>query len=203
MELLEPGVFPPPLGEPGRIGRSCKRFVQCGAARHLGGRRASSRPAPSAALCELAELLQAPVITTGRGRAPYSDAHYLSLGVARGPTDPLRELFRASDLVLAVGTRFATAQADPGQQVVQVDIDPEEIGRNHDRTLGVVADARVALEHLCALLKQNGHQRRRGARRPKGSARSATTLRLFGSPKRPSFERCGPLCRTTACWWRA
>ena len=158
VELLEPGVFPPPAGDPADLERAAEALAS--AARPViwaGGGVITS--GASAALCELAELLQAPVITTGEGKGAISDAHYLSLGVARGPTDPLRELFRASDVVLAVGTRFATAQADPGQQVVQIDIDPEEIGRNHERTLGVVADARMALEQLCALLGQNGRQR--------------------------------------------
>ena len=158
IELLEPGVFPPPPGNPAALEEAANALAN--AARPViwaGGGVITS--GASAALCELAELLQAPVIATGEGKGAISDAHYLSLGLARGPTDPLRELFRASDVVLAVGTRFATAQADPGQQVVQIDIDPEEIGRNHDRTLGVVADARLAMEQLCALLKQNGYQR--------------------------------------------
>ena len=158
VELLEPGAFPPPSGEPAALEEAANALAS--SARPIiwaGGGVITS--GASAALRELAELLQAPVITTGEGKGAISDAHYLSLGVARGPTDPLRELFRASDLVLAVGTRFATAQADPGQQVVQIDVDPEEIGRNHERTLGVVADARTALEQLCAILKRNGQER--------------------------------------------
>ena len=158
MELLEPGVFPPPSGDAAALEEAANALAN--AARPViwaGGGVITS--GASAALCELAELLQAPVITTGEAKGAISEAHYLSLGVARGPSDPLRELFRTSDVVLAVGTRFATAQADPGQQVVQIDIDPEEIGRNHGRTLGVVADARAALEGLCALLSQNGEQR--------------------------------------------
>ena len=158
VELLEPGVFPPPSGDPAALEEAANALAN--SARPIiwaGGGVITS--GASAALCALAELLQAPVITTGEGKGAISDAHYLSLGVARGPTDPLRELFRASDVVLAVGTRFATAMADPGQQVVQVDIDPEEIGRNHERTMGVVADARVALEQLCALVGQNGRER--------------------------------------------
>ena len=158
VELLEPGAFPSPSGDPAALEQAAEALAN--AARPViwaGGGVITS--GASAALCALAELLQAPVITTGEAKGAISEAHYLSLGVARGPKDPLRQLFQASDVVLAVGTRFATAQADPRQQVVQVDIDAEEIGRNHGRTLGVVADARAALEQLCALLKQNGHQR--------------------------------------------
>ena len=158
VELLEPGVFPPPAGDPAALEEAANALANSARPIIWAGGGVITAGA-SAALCALAELLQAPVITTGEGKGAISDAHYLSLGVARGPTDPLRELFRASDVVLAVGTRFATAMADPGQQVVQVDIDPEEIGRNHERTMGVVADARVALEQLCALVGQNGQER--------------------------------------------
>ena len=200
VELLEPGVFPPSSGDPAALEEAANALA--GAARPViwaGGGVITS--GASAALCELAELLQAPVITTGEAKGAISEAHYLSLGVARGLTDPLRELFRTSDLVLAVGTRFATALADPGQQVVQIDIDPEEIGRNHERTLGVVADARMAIG---AALRSAEAERpsatvpTRGDRG--GSAPSATTPRAWWSPRPPSFVRFAPPYRKTACW---
>ena len=203
VELLEPGAFPPPPGDAAALEEAANALAN--ATRPViwaGGGVITS--GASAALCELAELLQAPVITTGEAKGAISEAHYLSLGVARGPKDPLRELFRTSDLVLAVGTRFATAQADPGQQVVQIDIDPEEIGRNHGRTLGVVADARAALEQLCALLEaERPASARPVARRRRGFVPSATTLRAWWSRRPPSFVRFAPPCRRTACWWRA
>ena len=38
------------------------------------------------------------------------------------------------DLVLAVGTRFLSPLLDASKQVLQIDVDPEEIGRNHSNT---------------------------------------------------------------------
>ncbi len=39
-----------------------------------------------------------------------------------------------------------------GQQVIQIDVDEEEIGRNYDKTFGVLGDARRSLEELHGLI---------------------------------------------------
>ncbi len=100
------------------------------------------------ALLAVAEHLQASVMMTHEGKGALSDANDLSLGAALWPGSPLRLHLDRADLVLAVGTRLATAALQPAQQVIQVDVDPEEIGRNHARTLGLVGDARATLERL-------------------------------------------------------
>ena len=65
----------------------------------------------------------------------------------RAAGDPLANEMEKHDLVLAVGTRLAVPSMLSGQ-VVQVDIDAEEIGRNYENTVGVVGDARLSLEAL-------------------------------------------------------
>ena len=109
----------------------------------------------SDALRQVAEHLQAPVVTSTEGKGALSDRHYLCLGVPRGltsswaPDDSLRELVQKADVVLAVGTRFVIApRVLDGQQVVQIDVDPEEIGRNYANTLGILGDARRSLEEF-------------------------------------------------------
>jgi acetolactate synthase-1/2/3 large subunit len=64
-----------------------------------------------------------------------------------------------ADVVLAVGTRLATAALQPAQLVIQVDADPDEVGRNHARTLGLVGDARATLERLAERLRAAGPPR--------------------------------------------
>jgi acetolactate synthase-1/2/3 large subunit len=164
VELLEPGRPMPSAGDAASLDRAAEALA--GAQRPViwaGGGVISS--GATEALLDLAELLQAPVITTPEGKGAISDHHYLSLGVPRGPTsawtpgEPLRELFEASDLVLAVGTRFAVAAPLEGQQVVQIDIDPEEVGRNHAKTMGVVGDADRALKEIAQRLRSSGFSR--------------------------------------------
>lgn len=116
------------------------------------------------ALRAVAEHLQAPVIMTAEGKGALSDAHPLSLGAALWPGAPLRGLLDRADLVLAVGTRLATAALQPAQEVIQLDIDSEEIGRNHARTVGLVGDARATLTLLAERLRAAGP-----ARSPRGA----------------------------------
>ena len=111
------------------------------------------------ALRAVAEHLQAGVIMTAEGKGALSDASDLSLGAALWPGAPLRAHLDRADLVLAVGTRLAIAALQPSQQVIQIDVDPAEIGRNHARTLGLAGDARATLARLVERLRAAGPAR--------------------------------------------
>jgi acetolactate synthase-1/2/3 large subunit len=111
------------------------------------------------ALRAVAEHLQAGVIMTAEGKGALSDASDLSLGAALWPGAPLRQHLDRADLVLAVGTRMAAAALQPAQQVIQIDVDPAEIGRSHARTLGLVGDARATLARLAERLRAAGPAR--------------------------------------------
>src|SRR5882762_4748205 len=106
-----------------------------------------------AALVAIAEHLQAGIATTAEGKGVISDANDLSLGAGLWPKNPLRRWLDAADLVLVVGSRLQLAGFQPNQQVIQVDIDPDEIGRNHGLTFGLVGDARLTLERLLERLR--------------------------------------------------
>jgi len=115
------------------------------------------------ALERLAEMLEAPVIMSSNAKGALSDRHHLAHGLFAA-----RELVRTSDVVFAVGTRFlqpANSDWGPagGQLVVQLDIDPEEIGRNWPAAVGIVADADRGLEALLARVPL--HNRKRESRR--------------------------------------
>jgi acetolactate synthase-1/2/3 large subunit len=104
------------------------------------------------ALQRLAEFLQAPVLTTPEGKGALSDRHDLALGAMRLRQDPIVDYLAQTDVVLAVGTRLAFPQLFKGQTVVQIDIDPAEVGRNYAHTVGLVGDAKQTLEALYTLL---------------------------------------------------
>ncbi len=100
------------------------------------------------ALRRLAEHLQTPVIHTPEGKGALSDRHYLSLGAPRSRPDSFHDYMDAHDVILAVGTRLGFPGMLRNQKVVQIDIDPAEIGRNYANTVGVVGDARLTLESV-------------------------------------------------------
>jgi acetolactate synthase-1/2/3 large subunit len=99
----------------------------------------------------VAELLQAPVITTREGKGAIDDRHALSVGTM-WVNPRMRPVIDAADVVLAVGTRFQGFNLGASQQLVHLDIDPDQIGRNHAADLAVVGNARPALEALAGEL---------------------------------------------------
>jgi acetolactate synthase-1/2/3 large subunit len=128
-----------------RLLAASRPVIYAGGGVHLGGAHDAVRA--------VAEHLQAPVLTSAEGKGALDDRHPLSLGAALWRDSPLRPVLDAADLVLAIGTRLAVAALKPTQQVIQIDVDPEEIGRNHARTLGLPADARATLEALLTRLR--------------------------------------------------
>ncbi|MEK7837039.1 MAG: thiamine pyrophosphate-binding protein, partial [candidate division NC10 bacterium] len=105
------------------------------------------------ALAAVAEYLQAGVVTSAEGKGALSDHSDLSLGAAFWRESPLRAHLHAADVVLAVGSRLAVVSFSPGQQLIQIDADVEEIGRNHTKTFGLVGDCRATLEALLERLR--------------------------------------------------
>ncbi len=107
----------------------------------------------------LAGYLQAPVVASYEGRGSISDRCYLSLGAMNLRHDSLDDFLDTCDLVLAVGTRLARPIFER-QQIVQIDVDPEEIGRNHpDTIVGVLGDAALSLDALREALEAMGPAR--------------------------------------------
>jgi acetolactate synthase-1/2/3 large subunit len=106
-----------------------------------------------AVLAAVAEHLQAGVVETPEGRGAVSTAADLWLGAVFWSESPQRAYVDAADVVLAAGTRLAQAGLRPEQQLIHVDIDSEQIGLVHRRTLALVGDARATLERLLERLR--------------------------------------------------
>src|ERR1700760_3022374 len=120
-------------------------------------------------LVELAELLQVPVLPTlmGWGSIPNDHPLYVGLAGIQTQTRAGNQALLESDVVLAVGARFAdrhTGDLDVyrGQRkFIQIDIEPTQIGRVFGPELGIVADAKLALQALVEAAPRGW-----GARRP-------------------------------------
>jgi thiamine pyrophosphate-dependent acetolactate synthase large subunit-like protein len=109
----------------------------------------------AATIAALAERLGAPVITTLNGKGLLDERHPRALGHARSAR--ARHALPHADLMLAVGCRFTEVMTDwrrmkIPRKLVQIDIDMEQIGMNHPVALGMVADAKLALEAIVAAL---------------------------------------------------
>ena len=108
------------------------------------------------ALIELAELLEAPVATTVTGQGTIPDDHPLAVGVvgSNGGVKPTRAGGMGSDLVLFVGCRAGSVTTERwrhpaiGTRVVHIDSDPAVIGATYPTEVGVVGDAKLAIEAL-------------------------------------------------------
>ncbi|MEE8554555.1 MAG: thiamine pyrophosphate-dependent enzyme, partial [bacterium] len=103
-------------------------------------------------LVAFSERFQAPVLTGFRrmDAFPNGHPHYLgNLGLGKSPA---QDVVREADLVVALGTRLPEmTTADytlptPGQRLIHIDIHGPEIGKVFPAELGLVADARLALQ---------------------------------------------------------
>jgi acetolactate synthase-1/2/3 large subunit len=114
-------------------------------------------------LIELAELMAIPVATTHVAHGTFPSAHPLSLGVLGNPVAGSRgrianKVVGEADVLLAVGTRMdgrttrGYTLIPPTTKLIQIDIDPQEIGSHYPVQVGIVADAKLALEALKATL---------------------------------------------------
>ena len=113
-------------------------------------------------VCRLAELTGAAIVTSyGRADAVPSDhpnflGHLGRLGSAEGI-----EAIRESDVILAVGTRLGQSTTfydhryiPADARIIQIEIDPEEIGRNYPVTVGIEGDAGAVSRELLEVLRQ-------------------------------------------------
>lgn len=123
-------------------------------------------------LLRLAEMLNIPVATSPKGKSIINEYHPLALGVIgfAGSREAREYIITNNvDVMLAVGTSFnewVTSGWDkkfpPKKALIQVDIDPDEIGKNFYAHVGIVGDARRVLKELIAEVgKLTGKRRRR------------------------------------------
>lgn len=126
-------------------------------------------------LAMLQDLAVLPILTTNMGKGAVNEHHPLSAGVLGSLVGP-RSLGRHTaalvgdaDLVILVGTRTnqngtdSWRQIPAGAQVIHIDVDPQEIGRNY-QALRLVGDARETLRELVHALNARDLSQRRDQR---------------------------------------
>jgi acetolactate synthase-1/2/3 large subunit len=115
----------------------------------------------------LAERLGAPVVTTWNGKGAIDETHELA-GLTIGDTASTcgNSLASTADVIVSVGNRFTDWSASsyrrgvtfaiPPSKLIQLDIDPREIGKNYPVEVALVGDAQAGLVDLLAALGSGG-----------------------------------------------
>jgi acetolactate synthase-1/2/3 large subunit len=122
-----------------------------------------------AALLRLAEHLDIPIAHSLMAKGTVDDRHPLVMGMTGfWGLDLTNKYTMDADVVLALATRFAETDASswnaeytwhfPPGKLIQIDIDPAEIGRNYPVEIGAVADVRLAVEAIVAAVETRSPQ---------------------------------------------
>jgi len=111
----------------------------------------------NAGLLAIVELMGCPVLTSMAGRAVIASDHpNFVYGFGAGADSVKQE----ADVVLAVGTRLGNLDLPydkywgSGQKLIQIDIDPRNLGVTRPLELGIVSNAKHALEGLLRVLRE-------------------------------------------------
>jgi len=112
---------------------------------------------------ELAELLSLPVAVSYTAKGVFPENHPLALGcLGFGSRPYARKFFQQADLILALGATFSEGttmrfghEIIPDKaKIVQIDTDPDELGRNYPTFLSIQADARIAVRAIIDAVKR-------------------------------------------------
>jgi acetolactate synthase I/II/III large subunit len=107
---------------------------------------------------DLAETLNIPVATTPKAKGAFPEDHPLSLGVLGFAGSPVAEKFLTSgqtDVLLVIGAslnQITTMSWDPriapSKSLIQINIDPTEIGKNYPVDVPLVGDAKTIVNEI-------------------------------------------------------
>jgi acetolactate synthase-1/2/3 large subunit len=113
----------------------------------------------------LAEALAIPVATTRSGKGVVPDGHPVSLGVVgRYSKSIVNEIVGEADVVFYIGSRAGGMATDnwnyPAEnaKVLQLDVEPENIGRNYRVEAGLVCDAKLGLQDILVTIEAMGEK---------------------------------------------
>ena len=109
-------------------------------------------------LQEIAELLQAPVMTTMPGKSGFPENHPLSLGAsAVSTTKPIVHFLNKADVVFGIGTSFTRSSygrvIPPGKVIVHSTNDPADVNKDYLANLCLIGDAKLVLQALIDEIK--------------------------------------------------
>lgn len=112
-------------------------------------------------ICALAEKGDIAVVTSPDGKALIDETDRLWCGIVGSyGMDCANKVVLDSDLVIFIGTQtgdqttFDWRVPAVGTKVIQIDIDPEEIGKNYPNCIGLPGDAKAVTKQLLAGIEE-------------------------------------------------
>lgn len=131
---------------------------------------------------QLAERLSLPVATSPKAKGAFPEDHLLSMGVLGFAGSPRADACFLSgdvDALLVVGcglgelsTHTWDQRLQPTSCLIQIDIDPEQIGRNYPTSIAIVGDAKACLRELLYQVERDSQWMERPDRRPRAAIQS-------------------------------
>lgn len=107
----------------------------------------------------LAELLMTPVVTTFKGKGAFPENHPLAMGpIGMHGHAEANKIILEADCILAVGARFSDRSVGrfdefgKGMNIIHMDVDPAEIGKNKSVDVAVIGDVKSSLRTLVKML---------------------------------------------------
>ena len=158
-----PGYKPTVRGHPAQIKKAARFIKESNRPLIIAGKGVINSGA-SAELKEFAEKAQIPVVNTLLGLGSFPGTHVLCLGMlGMHGLAHANMAVSAADLIIAIGMRFddrATANVAgfaPKAQVIHIDVDPAEIGKNVKVDVPIVGDIKHVLKVLNAQIESQNH----------------------------------------------
>jgi acetolactate synthase-1/2/3 large subunit len=121
------------------------------------------------------EKLGIPSVFTWNGKGALAEDHPMCAGTAGWPGSvPGNKTAANADVVMSLGCRFTDWSASsyrkgvtfsiPDAKLIQVDIDPREIGKNYAAEVGIVADCKLVLSDILAGISDEQARKARESR---------------------------------------
>jgi len=154
-----PGYRPNLQGHPAQVQKAAEALKSAKRPVIMVGGGVVTSPGAPAAVREIAERAQCPVITTLMGLGGFPGSHPLCLGIpGMHGSFAANKAISNADLLFCAGMRFddrvtgVTAKFAPHAKVVHIDVDPAEISKNVASHVPIVGDAYIVLNQVLEAL---------------------------------------------------
>ena len=156
-DIIEPEEYPKATGDRSDVQRAAQLLVEAKRPAIIAGGGTMIAGA-SQELLDLAEFIQAPVMTSQQSKGVIPEDHYLAIGTNYASVGPAYKVVPDSDVLLAVGTRLLIRDIDNHSlpKIIHIDADSTELGKNLPADIGIEADAKEGLAQMLQHLRAIG-----------------------------------------------